>query len=189
MVQQPSRPTTEVRDVILDSMDRMFGQLVDRLDGLTDEEYLWEPVPGMWSVRAVDGRPMVDGAGVRDLDDAPATTIAWRLWHIALDCLDDYTRRFGGDPTAAPDVWTLDAEEAIEALQNAWAAYRQEIRGRDWWSQLGEDWGPWSSHCVADMAMHASNELVHHGAEIALLRDLHRGAGPAGRLSGSARDG
>ncbi len=24
------------------------------------------------------------------------------------------------------------------------------------------------------MAMHASNELVHHGAEVALLRDLYR---------------
>ena len=30
-----------------------------------------------------------------------------------------------------------------------------------------EAWGPWSSHSVADMAMHASNELVHHGAELA----------------------
>jgi hypothetical protein len=26
-------------------------QLRPRLNGLTDEEYRWEPVPGMWSVR------------------------------------------------------------------------------------------------------------------------------------------
>lgn len=183
MAQPPSRPTTEVRDVILDSMDRMVDQLLGRLDGLTDEEYLWEPVPGMWSVRTATGRPTVDGAGVRDLAEAPPTTIAWRLWHIALDCFDDYTRRFGGDPSDAPDVWTLDAREAIGGVQNAWAAYRREISGRDWWSQLGDAWGPWSNHCVADMAMHASNELVHHGAEIALLRDLHRVAGPASQLA------
>jgi len=31
------------------------------------------------------------------------------------------------------------------------------------------------------MAMHASNELVHHGAEIALLRDLYRASDSAGR--------
>ncbi|MEM7326946.1 MAG: DinB family protein, partial [Actinomycetota bacterium] len=180
--QPPSRPTTEVQAVILDSMDRMFGQLVDRLDGLTDQEYLWEPVPGMWSVRATDGPPKVDGAGVRELEDAPTTTIAWRLWHLSLDCFDDYTRRFGGDHAAATDIWTLSAQEAIEGLQEAWIAYRREIGGRDWWSELGEDWGPWSSHCVADMAMHAGNELTHHGAEIALLRDLHRLGGPASRL-------
>jgi hypothetical protein len=26
-------------------------QLRDRLDGLTDDEYFWEPAPGCWSVR------------------------------------------------------------------------------------------------------------------------------------------
>jgi hypothetical protein len=35
-------------------------QLRPRLDGLTDEEYLWEPVPGCWSIR---GR--TDGPGPR----------------------------------------------------------------------------------------------------------------------------
>lgn len=149
MIEPAPRPTTEVRDVILDSMDRMFDQLVDRLDGLTNEEYLWEPVPGMWSVRTTNGKPTVEGAGVRDLDLAPATTLAWRLWHLALDCLDDYTRRFAGDPSDAPAIWTLDAGQAIETLRDRWAAYRQEVVRRDWWSQLGEDWEPWSSHSVA----------------------------------------
>lgn len=48
------RPTTEVRAVILDSMDSMYDRLVRRLDRITDAEYLWEPVEGMWSVRATD---------------------------------------------------------------------------------------------------------------------------------------
>ncbi len=32
-------------------MDTMFDQLMQRLDGITDAEYLWEPVEAMWSVR------------------------------------------------------------------------------------------------------------------------------------------
>ena len=32
-----------------------------RLDGLTDEQYLWEPAPGMWSVRR-ETRPGLAGA-------------------------------------------------------------------------------------------------------------------------------
>ncbi len=160
--------------MILDSMDQMFGRLVDRLDGLTDDEYLWEPAAGAWSVRPVGDRGAVDGAGVRDIDPAPVTTIAWRLWHIALDCLDDYARRFRGDQSAAPSRWTLEAAEAVEMLQDSWQAYRAEVAGRDWWDPLGPDWGPWADHSVADMALHAGNELVHHGAEIALLRDLYR---------------
>lgn len=178
------RPTTEVRDVLLDSMDRLLGQLVERLDGLSAAEYLWEPVPGMWSVRLVDGAATVDGAGERDVDPAPVTTIAWRLWHIAIDCFDDYTRRFGGDPSDAPAAWTMDPDEALTTLGRTWAAYRAELERRTWWDQLGDDWGPWSAHAVADMAMHASNELVHHAAEIALLRDLYRaGAGGSPAIS------
>ncbi len=167
---QPVRPATEVSDVILDSMDFMMS----RLDGLTVEEYLWEPVAGMWSVRPdSDDVPTVDGAGVREIDPPPVTTIAWRLWHIAIDCLDDYTRRFGGDQSDALTVWTLDPSEAVAILQDKWDGYRRTVADRDWWEPLGEDWEFWSQHSTADMAMHASNELVHHAAEIATLRDLY----------------
>ena len=175
----PIRPTLEVSDVILDSMDRMFDQLMGRLSGLTNDEFLWEPVDVVWSARrGADGRVVIEGAGEREVQPAPVTTIAWRMWHIAIDCLDDYTRRFDGDPSDAPPTWTLDADEAIEILRTKWGAYRSLVSERDWWDQLGPNWEHWSQHCVADMAMHASNELVHHAAEIALLRDLYR-ASPA----------
>lgn len=169
------RPTSDVSVVILDSMDRMFEQLTERLSGLTDEEYLWEPVAGMWSVRLDDqGMAVIEGAGNREADPPPVTTIAWRLWHIAIDCLDDYTRRFAGDDSEASPIWTMSADEAIEVLGEKWRAYRSVVAGRGWWDQLGDSWEHWSQHSTADMAMHAGNELVHHGAEIALLRDLHR---------------
>ena len=168
------RPTTDVADVMLDSMDRMFGQLIDRLDGLTDEEYLWEPVPGMWSIRASNDGPLVFGAGVREIDPAPVTTIAWRLWHIAIDCFDDYTRRFGGNQDDASPLWTFDSAEAVSTLKEKWSAYRAVIVERGFWTELGPSWEHWSTSSTADMAMHASNEMVHHAAEIGLLRDLYR---------------
>ena len=168
------RPTTEVRDVIVASMDRMFDQLMQRLEGLTVDEYLWEPAPGAWSVRVDDGAALIDGAGVREVDPAPVTSIAWRLWHIAVDCFDDYTRRFAGDFSPATATWTLDPDEAIALTRTNWQRYRALIAGKDWWSELGDDWEYWSQSSVADMAMHASNEMVHHAAEIGLLRDLYR---------------
>lgn len=168
------RPTTEVADVILASMDRMYGQLLARLDGLTPEEYLWEPVENMWSVRATGDGFTIDGAGVRSIEPPPMTTIAWRLWHIAIDCFDDYTRRFAGDHSDAPDDWTLEPSEAIARLEETWNGYRSTISSRPFFDQLGPNWEHWSQSCVADMAMHASNELVHHAAEIGVLRDLYR---------------
>ena len=40
-------------------------QLRDRIDGLTDDEYFWEPAPGCWSVRHETGlaRPCGEAEG------------------------------------------------------------------------------------------------------------------------------
>ncbi len=170
-----TRPTDQISDVILDSMDFAFTRLTDRLDGITDEEYLWEPAEGMWSVRVGgDGVPRVEGAGRREIQPAPVTTIAWRLWHLTFDCFDAYTRRFDGDQDQATPVWTVEADEAVDVLRVKWAGFRRCLTDRDFWDQLGPNWGHFSRHSVADIAMHAGNELNHHGAEIGLLRDLHR---------------
>lgn len=173
-----SRPTTDVSVVVLDSIDAMVAQLFSRLEGVTKEEYLWEPVDGMWSVRKRDdGSVSVDGAGDRDVDPAPVTTIAWRMWHLSVDCFADYTRRILGDghDVELDVAWYLDADEAVSALSESWRNYRAAISGRDqWWDELGPNWGPWAHHSITDMALHCGNELVHHGAEIALLRDLYR---------------
>ncbi|MCH8986139.1 MAG: DinB family protein [Acidobacteria bacterium] len=173
-----SRPATDVSVVVLDSIDSMVAQLFSRLKGVTQAEYLWEPVDDMWSVRKRDdGSVSVDGAGDRDVEPAPVTTIAWRMWHLSVDCFADYTRRVLGDGRdVEPDAtWYLDADEAASALSDSWGKYRAAISSRDrWWDELGPDWGPWAHHSMVDMALHCGNELVHHGAEIALLRDLYR---------------
>src|SRR2546429_9853022 len=66
-------------------------QLRPRLNGLTDEEYRWEPVPGMWSVRprGTGTAPVAAGAGEVTMDYAmpqphppPGATIAWRPGRI-----------------------------------------------------------------------------------------------------------
>ena len=79
-------------------------QLRPRLEGLTDEEYLWEPVADTWSLRAKGDSvaPVQGGAG--DLviefafpvpDPAPVTTIAWRLEHVVVGCFGARTHSPG----------------------------------------------------------------------------------------------
>src|SRR6202451_844701 len=55
------------------------------LETLTDEESLWEPVPGCGSIRSAGpgGRGEFDQAWP-DPEPAPVTTIAWRLSHLAV---------------------------------------------------------------------------------------------------------
>jgi hypothetical protein len=45
-------PTTNITASLADQLDwHWHASLRPRLDGLTDDEYLWEPVPGCWTVR------------------------------------------------------------------------------------------------------------------------------------------
>ena len=39
-----ARPTAEFEVVVLDGLDDAWAQLTARLEGLSDVEYLWEPV-------------------------------------------------------------------------------------------------------------------------------------------------
>ncbi|MFC5186065.1 DinB family protein [Actinomadura harenae] len=78
-----------------ESLIALFGSVwtrtADRLAGLTDAEYLWEPVPDGWTVRPdASGRWRIDaeGAGGPAPDPVPFTTIAWRIGHTALTLID-----------------------------------------------------------------------------------------------------
>ena len=40
--------------------------------------------------------------------------------------------------------------------------------------------GPYAEASMAELVLHIHREAIHHGAEIALLRDLYRARGIAG---------
>src|SRR5690625_757344 len=71
-------------------------QLRPRLDGLTDHEYLWKPVPDAWSIapRGESDAPITAGSGtylvdfaMPEPDPAPVTTVAWRFAHLLVGIL------------------------------------------------------------------------------------------------------
>src|SRR5918998_6327252 len=67
---------------LLGTAEFAYQRLHGRLHGLTDEEYLWEPAAGCWSVRrGDDGTWTADGSPI-PIKPAPLTTIAWRLDHL-----------------------------------------------------------------------------------------------------------
>lgn len=160
------------------------AQLRPRLDGLTDEEYFWEPAPGAWNVRRTSG----DGDGfmvdfsIPPPDPPPVTTIAWRLGHLVVVVLGMRAMpRFGGPPVDfASFPYAGTAEEALAQLDDAYQAWTDGVRA------LGVDGlavpadpaiEGWST---AGIVLHVHRELLHHGAEICLLRDLYRAEGTGG---------
>jgi hypothetical protein len=162
-------------------------QVRPRLDGLTDEEYFWEPVPGSWSIRRRGEEISDDAAGGGDLvldytwpepTPSPVTTIAWRLGHVIRGCLAYRTANHFGGPPAEPETWVFaaTADEALDQLDTAYDAWTAGVES------LGEEGlarpcGPAEGHFaaapMADLVLHINRELIHHGAEICLLRDLY----------------
>lgn len=171
-----------VLDTLTESLDYVWARVRGRLDDIDDDEYRWEPVAHCWTVRPATGLSEGRGRIDRVLPDpypAPVTTIAWRTWHIAVECLDGYSQRAFGD--AALDLgeqeWFLSAADARHALDRAWAVYRKGLvaLGDDGlWRTLGPAFGPYADSNFVALALHTQDEISHHGAEISLLRDLYR---------------
>jgi DinB family protein len=169
-----------VKKDLLDLSDYAYGRLRSRLDGLTTEEYLWEPVPGCWSVRPEpDGTARVDGSD-GPVDPAPVTTIAWRMWHIIGLLADGRNATWiGVTPTGTlrDDTAPATAPAAMRRLEEAYALFRGHVAAVDA-STLVDAMGP-VSRFYADSTreafiLHELDELIHHGAEVAVLRDLYR---------------
>lgn len=164
--------------IVTSAMDFAWSRVSGRVAGLTADEYLWEPVPDCWSVRQ-----RADGGWQAERPDyepspAPVTTIAWRLWHIGSTCLAWFTSRgLGPWPLeVAGQEWYGEPGAALAALEQAWQAFRTGLGGLGedgMWRELGPDWGPYATDTWAALALHVMDEVVHHGAEIALLRDLY----------------
>jgi hypothetical protein len=166
-------------------------QLRPRLAGLTDEEYFWEPVPECWSVRprGTSPEPMAAGSGQFTIDWAfpepsppPVTTIAWRLGHMIVGVLGYRNASHFGGPQVDYETfpWAGTAEEALGQLDGAmdiWQAGVQSLAEAGLARPCGPAEGAFAHEPMAVLVLHINRELIHHGAEVALLRDLfaHRG--------------
>jgi hypothetical protein len=178
-------------------LDHAWARVRGRLDGLTDDEYRWEPVPGCWTIRAVGWGWKVDGGASpneevpselrselpseRQAGPPPVTTIAWRMWHIGAQTVAGHSGRlFGTAPLPLrPRQWPGSADRALTAMDLAWQRFAARYRALDDAAAarpLGEAFGPYAESTVADLLLHVADEVIHHGAEVALLRDLYGAA-------------
>jgi hypothetical protein len=173
---------------LADQLDWHWGaQLRPRLEGLTDEEYFWEPVANCWNVRprGESTAPISAGSGDFTMDFAwpqpdppPVTTIAWRLAHIIVGCLGMRTASHFGGPAMAYDTFPYagTAKGALDQLDDAYARWMTGVRGLDAAGlarPCGPAEGPFAEAPLAALVLHINREVIHHGAEISLFRDLY----------------
>jgi len=171
-------PVISAPDVLRRQWRDSGERLWQRLDGLTDAEFFWEPAPSSWTVRPLapePGRWQIDHDWPPP-DPPPVTTIAWRLVHLANGNWIYWEHAFGPGERMFPD---LVIPGTADDARTYWKDSREPIS--TWLDQVGDDdlqrmrpshQGP--PRPAGDVMMILIDEQVHHGAEIALLRDLYR---------------
>ncbi len=110
---------------------------------------------------------------------APVTTIAWRLGHVIVGVLGVRNASHFGGPAVSYQTydWSRTADGAVDQLDRAYATWVDGVRalGDDALErQVGPAEGPWAEASYAELVLHINREMIHHCAEIMLLRDLYR---------------
>jgi DinB superfamily len=169
---------TDLTTQLADQLDWHWrGQLRPRLDGLSDDEYFWQPVPDCWTVHP-DGS--VDFAFPAP-SPVPFTTIAWRMAHVIVGVFAMRNHHHFGAPPADYETWqyATDAATALRQLDESYAAWIGGVRsltgpaGADLNRRCGPAEGPYADRPLVELILHINREAIHHGAEIACLRDLY----------------
>jgi len=164
-------------DILSRQMQEAYAFMREQVEGLTDDDFFWEPAPGSWTVRrGPDGRWAADYPEPPHPVPGPFTTIGWRLVHVAESKLMYHEYAFGDARLSWPEIdSTHTAAEAVASL-GRWQALLDDDLAATQEANLeqprltnwGEEWPTWRIFWT--MIEHD----IHHGAEIGALRDLLR---------------
>jgi DinB superfamily len=159
---------------LLDQLDFQWqATLRPCFAGLTDEQYRWEPVAGCWTIRPTG---QMDRAWPAP-DPPPFTTISWRLCHLAGAMAERASRHFGDGLWLWDTIFPTTVADAVDFADESYEAWTGPLRLLDD-EALARPTGPaegaFAEHPMSTLVLHLNREVIHHGAEVCLLRDLHR---------------
>ena len=172
---------------MIEAFEVASNRLESRLDDLTDQEFFWSMSPDWRSVRQdLTGAWVLDGERPGS-QPASLTTIAWRLSHLGGPVFGGFSRWL------ATGASPFEDDHAVPPTANA-ARFLYQRNYQRWHSTLvscsdsrlidplGDRFGECATKSGLDLCFHVLDELIHHGAEIALLRDLYEHHGCNSRL-------
>lgn len=169
---------------LLAQLDTSWEMLAERLEGVTDDEFLWEPAPGAFTVRR-DGEAWVRDEREPKKGFGSVRTIAWLTGHVGEGCLLRAEYTTGDHRLTERDVqWPGTAAEGLAFMNDGIRAWRDGLAtltdedaltvGRSQYpGGLDRDLR------LIDIVWWQNRELIHHGAEMAVLRDLYGAVGVA----------
>jgi hypothetical protein len=162
---------------LLAQWDTSLQMLSERMAGVTDAEWLWEPSPGATSIV-----PLTDAAWrpPQPKDDAPRTrTIGWLAGHLGEMGVLRADYLTGSHHATPEDIeWPVTAAAGTDSMLRGLARWRDALAvmtDADL-DQVGRSQCPWGLDPelpLLDIVWWMNRELIHHAAEIAFVRDLY----------------
>jgi hypothetical protein len=189
--QSVTQPTKSTTAELLTLLDYAHGRLVGRLEGISAEEFSWEPVAGCWSVHADEDGVFRAEKSYPPPTPTPFTTIAWRIWHIGGDCLRGYSDHFWEGRDRDLREWPGEPKAALAELDREWDRFRTHVAALDDAALarlLGPAAGPYADDSFHALVLHALDEVIHHGAEIGVIRDLYQASAAGTAWNPAAAD-
>jgi hypothetical protein len=180
------RVIPDVTRAVVGQLDVYWWGLRSRLEGLTDDEFFWKPVPAAFCLTARGDDLYYEWPpGSRGEATPPVTTIAWRLSHVAQGCFMNRWRTYFGDGqidwTTEPFPTTAaGALDYLDEWKQRWVDGVTEVLNDGLWRCIGDREGDTAVMQLGELdpfvglVMHMNREVMHHGGEICLLRDLYR---------------
>lgn len=147
--------TTRADDDVLDLLDYIWQRQQQRMDGLSAAEWVWRPA-----------------------ESEAEISIRWRLDHITDLLTAQRNWTWLGLAAPAEGGATAGAQSptaARELMADAYESFREILTDGaiDFDAAMGPAAGPLAPRTRRSFVFHIADELIHHGAEAALLRDLY----------------
>jgi hypothetical protein len=162
--------------VLTAAIHENYERLCTRLQGLSEDEFFWEPVTGCWTIYEDEPGHWTYHYAFPDPTPAPVTTIGWQVVHLAACKLMYHEWAFGPAKLTFPDiVIPRTTRGAFEQLAEGQRLLRDQLVGatdagldQPVKTNWGELWPAWRIFwCMAD-------HDAFHGGAIGILRDLYR---------------
>ncbi|BBX37832.1 hypothetical protein MMAG44476_16310 [Mycolicibacterium mageritense DSM 44476 = CIP 104973] len=145
------------------------------LAALTDDDFLWEPGPLVWTVHQdAAGRWWPDWADTEP-EPIPVPTIGWLTWHVVFWWSTALAHLNGEQPPARTEIdWPPKsaAVERIRSLAAQWRTLLTSLPPADLGAAAEFPWGPDAGRRVGDTVLWLHVELTKNAAEIGQLRLL-----------------
>ena len=154
-------------------MDNAWNTVQHALDGLTEEEFWWQPSENAWTLRKVNERWSLDYDKPTPIPKGPLT-VAWLIVHIAT-CKVMYVEYAFGKGQLTWDKLALpsDREGALAYLEESHQPLRAVLEGlkdEDLPKLRKTNWGElWSTESIIWTMIHHD---IYHGAQIQATRKI-----------------